>query len=185
MVNNNIVDLNKNNNTVDTVNNGNSANNINNSNNVNEIKIAKKFEFFDVTADIGFTAYGLSLTEGFQNAANALFEVITDTNLVNVEVLKDIEIKSEDLISLLYDFLEELLFLHETEFLLFSEFNVKDIKQITENNEDFFILNATVGGEAIDWNKHQQKAEVKAITFHQMNVFKNNNVWNLKAILDL
>ena len=42
-----------------------------------------KFEFFDVTADVGYKAYGHSLGNAFENAAIAMFEVITDTSKVN------------------------------------------------------------------------------------------------------
>ena len=80
----------------------------------------KKFEFFDVTADIGFYAYGNNLNEAFENAGLALFNIISKTDNINPITSKSFEITSEDKVSLLYDFLEELLFLHEIEFMLFS-----------------------------------------------------------------
>ena len=67
----------------------------------------------------------------------------------------EFEVTSEDEVSLLYDFLEELLFYHETEFMLFSEFQVE-----------------------IDENFH------KAITFHKMAVKKTDHV-EVQAIVDL
>ena len=72
----------------------------------------KNYEYFDVTADIGFKAYGESLNEAFENAGLAIFNIISDTS--NVEPKKEIsfKVRSEDEISLLYDFLEELLFYH-------------------------------------------------------------------------
>ena len=84
----------------------------------------KKFEYFDVTADIGFKAYGESLNEAFENAGLAIFNIISDTS--NIDAVKEIsfKVRSEDEISLLYDYLEELLFYHEIEFMLFSEFHV-------------------------------------------------------------
>ena len=39
-----------------------------------------KFEFFDVTADVGYRAYGKTMNDAFSNAALALFEVMTDTS---------------------------------------------------------------------------------------------------------
>ena len=111
----------------------------------------KKFEFFDVTADIGFYAYGNNLNEAFENAGLAL----------------------------LYDFLEELLFLHEIEFMLFSEFKV-----MIDKIGDGYHLNATIEGEEINWDKHYRGEEVKAITFHKMNIVEGNAV-KLSAIVDL
>ena len=63
----------------------------------------KPFEFFDVTADIGYRAYGETLNEAFQNAGLALFEVITDTSVLKPLIKKNISLKSEDKKALLYD----------------------------------------------------------------------------------
>ncbi|MDP3034685.1 MAG: archease, partial [Methanobacteriaceae archaeon] len=83
-----------------------------------------KFEFFDVTADAGFWAYGSTLEESYENAGLAMFEIMTDTTKVSPVVKKEFTIESEDKVSLLYDWLEELLFLHDVEFILFSKFKV-------------------------------------------------------------
>ena len=136
----------------------------------------KKFEYFDVTADIGFKSYGKDLNEAFENASLAIFNIISDTSDIDAKIEKAIEITSEDEVSLLYDYLEELLFLHEVEFMLFSQFDV--------NIDDNLHLKATIKGEEINWDKHERKTEIKAITFHKMQVEKSNIV-KLQAIVDL
>ena len=136
----------------------------------------KKFEYFEVTADIGFKAYGKSLNEAFENAGLAIFNIISNTDDINPTREISFEITSEDNVSLLYDYLEELLFYHEVEFMLFSEFHV----EIDEN----LHLEATIKGEAIDWDKHERKTEIKAITFHMMEVKKADHA-ELQAIVDL
>ncbi|WP_407392386.1 archease [Methanobrevibacter sp.] len=136
----------------------------------------KSYEYFDVTADIGIMAFGNDLNEAFENAGMAMFNVITDTGDVASSKEISFEIASEDYVSLLYDYLEELLFFHETEFMLFSEFHVKI--------DDDYHLKATVRGEDIDWEKHERKTEIKAITFHQMDVEVDSPV-SVRAILDL
>lgn len=135
-----------------------------------------KYEYFQTTADMGFNAYGKNLNEAFENAALAMFNIITDTD--NVEPKSEItfEITSEDEVSLLYDYLEELLFHHETDFMLFSKFNVEI--------DDNLHLKATISGEEINWDRHERKTEIKAITFHKMQVKKTDNV-KLRAIVDL
>ena len=139
----------------------------------------KQFEFFDVTADIGFYAYGNNLNEAFENSALALFNIISKTDTINPVNSKSFDLDSEDKVSLLYDFLEELLFLHEIEFMLFSQFRV-NIKK----SDLGYHLKATIYGEEIDWNKHYRGDEVKAITFHKMDVFEEDGV-KLSAIVDL
>ena len=134
------------------------------------------FEYFEVTADIGFRAYGESLNEAFENAGLAIFNIISDTDGVTPATEISFEVASEDEVSLLYDYLEELLFYHEVEFMLFSEFHV----EIDEN----LRLKATIRGEAIDWDRHERKTEIKAITFHEIEVRKTNPI-ELQAIVDL
>lgn len=136
----------------------------------------KSFEYFDVTADIGFKSYGKNLNQAFENAGLAIFNIISDTKDINPTNEISFEITSEDEVSLLYDYLEELLFYHEVEFMLFSEFHV----EIDENLK----LKATIKGEEIDWDKHERKTEIKAITFHKMHVKKTDSV-ELQAIVDL
>ncbi len=138
-----------------------------------------KYEYFDVTADIGFNAYGINLNEAFENASLAIFNIISDTDNINPDNEFKFTIVSEDKVSLLYDYLEELLFYHEVEFMLFSDFTVK-IKK-TNNN---YQLNAIIKGEEINWDKHERKSEIKAITFHQMEI-KEKEYVELKTIVDL
>ena len=136
----------------------------------------KCFEYFDVTADIGFKAYGNNLNDAFKNASLAIFNIISDTKDVIPKKEITFEITSEDEVSLLYDYLEELLFYHETEFMLFSEFQIEI--------DDNLNLKAKIIGEEINWDKHERKTEIKAITYHQMQVIKTDHV-ELQVIVDL
>jgi len=136
----------------------------------------KNFEYFDVTADIGFISYGKDMNEAFENAGLAIFNIISDTSDISHEKEITFEVDSEDEVSLLYDYLEELLFYHEIEFMLFSEFHVEIDEKLH--------LKATIKGEEINWDKHERKTEIKAITYHQMDVKKTDHV-ELRAIVDL
>jgi SHS2 domain-containing protein len=145
--------------------------------------IKKPYEFFDVTADIGFLAYGETLDDAYQNASLAMFDVMTDTNKVDQTLNKTIKIESEDKVSLLYDYLDELLFLTETELMFFSKFDIS-INKLENNSENNYILKGTIFGEHINWNKHERRSEVKAVTFHLMNVEKDN-IFKVRVVLDL
>jgi len=137
-----------------------------------------KYEFFDVTADVGYKAYGETLEESFENAALALFEVITDTAKVKCIMKREISIESEDLFALLFDWLSELIFLHDSEFLVFSKFKVKIVK-----NKENYGLNAVVCGEAFDLMIHESREDVKAATYHLMDI-KEENGYMVQVILD-
>ncbi|NYB51579.1 MAG: archease [Methanobacteriaceae archaeon] len=138
-----------------------------------------KFEFFDVTADVGFRAYGENLEEAFQNAGLATFEVMTDTSRIKQNIKREIILESEDEKALLYDWLSELLFLHDYEGLVFSEFTV----QITSKEDGKFIIKAEIWGEEFNQSIHEVRDEVKAVTFHLMEIEKNNACM-VQVILD-
>lgn len=132
-----------------------------------------RFKFFRHTADTKFRAYGASLNEMFENAGLAFFEVMTNTKKVRPLIKKEFTIKSQDNKSLLYDFMEELLFLHETEHLLFSRFKIKiDAKE--------FTLSCIAYGEEIN-ESHERRALVKAVTYNEMMITKEF----VQVVLDL
>ncbi len=143
-----------------------------------------KFEFFDVTADVGYKAYGNSLANAFENAAIAMFEVITDTSTVKPLIKKQIRLEAEDECAILYDWLSELLFLHDSEYLVFSKFDIKIDSKI-EGDIEGYILDASAYGEEFDPSKHERRSEVKAVTYHMMDIkIKNLNII-LQVILDI
>ena len=142
-----------------------------------------KFKFFDVTADVGYRAYGHTLSEAFVNAALAMFEVITDTSRVRPRITKYLKVESEDEQALLYDWLSELLFVHDTEYLVFSDFKVK-IEMKIEKDEKIYFLEASASGEEFDHDVHESRDEVKAVTYHMMDI-KNEKGYMVQVILDI
>jgi SHS2 domain-containing protein len=142
-----------------------------------------KYEFFDVTADVGYRAYGKNLGNAFENAAIAMFEVITDTSNVKPEIEKHIQLEAEDKYAILYDWLSELLFFHDSEYMVFSKFNVK-INSKVEEGEKKYLLKASAFGEEFDPDRHERRSEVKAVTFHMMDI-KVDKMFILQVILDI
>jgi SHS2 domain-containing protein len=138
----------------------------------------KKFEFINITtADVAFIAYGKDLSELFANCALAMFEVMVNTEQIAHKVKREVKVKGHDLLSLLFEWLNELLFYYGAENLAFSRFEVK----VDEKN---FAANATCYGEEINPEKHETKTEVKACTMHKMKIEKNE-IWKARVILDV
>ena len=140
----------------------------------------QKFEFFDVTADVGYKAYGNTLDNAFENAALAMFEVITDTTKIEPKVERKIEVESEDECALLYDWLSEFLVMLDVDFLVFSKFEVK-----IQKKDDGLVLNGTAWGEEFNPEIHESRAEVKAVTYHWMDVKYENGKYMVQVILDI
>jgi SHS2 domain-containing protein len=139
----------------------------------------EKFEFFDVTADVGYKAYGNTLEEAFENAALAMSEVMTDTSKIEPKVERKIQVESEDECALLYDWLSEFLVLLDVDFLVFSKFKVE-----IEKKDEGFSLEGTVWGEEFNPEIHESRAEVKAVTYHLMDVRKDDG-YMVQVILDI
>jgi SHS2 domain-containing protein len=78
-----------------------------------------KFEFLEHTADVYIAAHGKTLEEAFENAALAMFEVMTDTETVSPDLEDSVEVEAEDEYALLYSWLEALLVKFETQNMLY------------------------------------------------------------------
>jgi len=125
----------------------------------------RKWEHYEHTADVGIRGYGESLEEAFEAVALALFDVMVDVRKVESKECRQVEVEGEDMMALLYNFLEELLVLHDMEGLVFGDVDV-EIEKTTEG----YRLKAKACGEPLDYEKHEPKEEVKAITYHEMKI---------------
>lgn len=132
------------------------------------------------TADIAFESYGKTLKEAFENAGRAVFGIITDISCVKKVQKRDILLESEDVGSLLFDWIDEILFYWDSERLVFSGFDVNITK-----SEKGYILNAVIWGEEIDPKKHEIRQNVKSPTYHMMKIEEIRGRWILRMVLDL
>ncbi len=137
----------------------------------------KRYKILDHTADIGVIVYGEDLKALFENAGEAFFHIITDLKKVKLRIEKHIVIEGESLERLLVDWLSELLYLHDVENLLFKQFKIESV------GEDG--LKAVAKGEPFEEGVHAIKTEVKAVTYHQIEVRQEKGRWRAQVIFDL
>ena len=137
----------------------------------------KRFEILDHTADIGVIVYGEDLKTLFENAGKAFFHVITDLRKVRGRTERWIEIGGEALDRLMVDWLSELLYLHDVESLLFKRFKIESVGEEG--------LRAVVKGERFQEGVHVIKTEVKAVTYHRIEVRQKDGHWRAQIIFDL
>jgi len=140
----------------------------------------KKYKFFDHTADVLFEAEGKSLDELFEAAGLATEETQVDLKDVKQKIKKEISLEKDNVEMLLFDFLQELIFLKDAELLLFSKIKV-DVKE----EKSIYRLKAQLVGEKIDPKKHNLKVDVKAVTLHRFEVKKTKTGWFARVILDI
>lgn len=141
----------------------------------------EKFEFLEHTADVYVAAHGADLAEAFENAALAMFEVMTDTAKVTADAEGSLTVEAEDEYALLYSWLEALLVKAEVNGMLYSKFKISSL----DETEDGFKLTAAMWGEKFNSAKHLQKVAVKAVTYHRMEIIKALSKVTLEFILDI
>jgi SHS2 domain-containing protein len=120
-----------------------------------------RYEEIEHTADVGIRAYGHSLSELFANAAEGMFSLIADLRTVRPVGEVEVRVTSEDAPTLLLRWLSDLLYLHETQHLLFCTF---------EPNVRGTSLDGVARGEVIDKKRHELKLAIKAVTRHKLSV---------------
>ncbi len=138
-----------------------------------------EYKYLEHTADVKFQAYGKSMEEAFGNAALALFNVMIDTKKIKNKTRKTIKVKGNDLKSLLYNFLEEFLFLLDTQGFMLGK--ISDIKIIKKKNT--YQLSALASGD--EAGSYETKGDVKAVTYNEMEIKKEKNKTTLQVVLDV
>ncbi len=126
------------------------------------------------TADVKFQAYGKTLEEAFENSALALINRICDKKIKSVRKIK-FKVKGKDLEALMYNFLEEFLYLIDSERFLASKIKVK-IKNKKE-------IETEVWGDNL--KNYALDIHVKAVTYNEMYVKKQGDKWVAQVVLDI
>ena len=124
---------------------------------------------------MGLVAYGKSLAEAFANAAYGLFSLIVEPNKVKEKESREVTVQAQDTESLLFYWINELIYIFEVERLLFKSF---DITEFTGQS-----LEATCWGEKYDPSRHQLKTGVKSATYHMLKVDGEEN--RVQVIFDV
>lgn len=140
-----------------------------------------RFKFFKHTADVEFEAYGKTIEEAFENAAIALQEVMVNTKKVELKITKEISTESEDMKSLLYDFLEKFLIFHDAENLVFGKIRIIKIWK----SADKWKIEARAMGEEFDEKKHEPRTVVKAVTYFDMDIGRKDSQFFVHVVLDI
>ncbi|AJZ76289.1 archease [Candidatus Nitrosotenuis cloacae] len=136
------------------------------------------YKSLEHATDAIFEVTAPNLEEAFVIAAKSVIETILDVNTIEEKEEKTLEVSGKDLSYLLYNWLEELIILTITD-----GFAAKRITVNIEKNAEYKIL-ARFWGEQIDIKKHHFKVEIKAPTFHEMEVKQGDTIY-MKYLLDL
>lgn len=138
------------------------------------------YKFLDHTADIAVEVTGSSLEDLFTASAAALHESIVEKHILENREEKQFLFTDDSIEELLVSFLSELNFL-----ILTSKWMFNSIKEIKINKNDKWQLDAVLSGETFNPAKHILKEEIKAVTYHQMNITEEKGIYKTKIIFDI
>ncbi len=136
-----------------------------------------KYETIDHTADFGIRVFGADAKDLFANAAFALFDLITDIDALKGLNEYKVRITGDDWPDTMVNWLRELLYLWTCKEMLVK---ATDIFYLTEHE-----VTARVNFDLFDPDRHEIKNEIKAVTYHQLQVESTPLEWESKIIFDV
>jgi SHS2 domain-containing protein len=139
--------------------------------------LAGGYRYLDHMTDAVIEAYGGSLEEAFENAARGLNDTMIDLKTVRPNREIKIAATGHDLHSLLFDWLDKVMLLLVADGIVMSEFSVK-IK-------NGYSLEGVAKGERLDLDRHRYKVEIKAVTYHEMQITEEKGKATIRFLLDL
>jgi len=138
---------------------------------------AKPYEVFEHTADVGLHASGATLRELFAHVAEGMESLLVSPEQVRAQFGREIRVEGHDAVSLLINWLNELIFLFDTEYLIFRHFEIDDLSETR--------LHAFARGEAYDAQRHDLGSAIKAATWHDAAVERVEDGYRATVIFDI
>ena len=139
--------------------------------------VQRPYEVFEHTADVGIHAFGHTLPELFIHAAQGMESLVVAPEQIGESVSREIAVEGHDIVSLLVAWLNELVFLFDTEYLLFRTF---EIHAFTETS-----LHGRASGEPYDAQRHELSSAIKAVTWHEAAVERTEDGYKARVIFDI
>ncbi len=135
--------------------------------------MTSRFEQLEHTADLALRIYGRDLRELFANAAYAMFSQLAEVARIGQAIERTVRVQGTDCESLLVNWLNELLYLHETEGELYSAFRIDELSSE--------CLEATVHGAPFD----EVYTIIKAATYHDLRISKTREGFAVTIVFDV
>jgi len=142
--------------------------------------MASKFKFVDHTADIAVDAEADTIEELFIISAQAWKESVFGESIIEEKEKKKIDIAERDTELLLVKFLDELNFLFQA-----KKWACGSIKEIIIKKNKEWYLSALILGELFKEKKHSVNAEIKAVTFHQLEIRNISGKYSTRIVFDI
>ena len=136
-----------------------------------------KYELLDHTADLGIHVFGRDPGDLFTTAALAMFDQIVDTDISGGDRKLSVTVSGADWADLMVNWLRELLYLWTVKELLVAGIDISSLKESK--------LSAEIMMCPFDTDLHPIKNEIKAVTYHQIDVVHGTMGWEARIIFDI
>jgi len=130
----------------------------------------------DHTADIGIIARGSDLHVLFSNAASGMLSLLIGIDTLRRDTTREIRLEARDIESLLVEWLNELLYIIYTDRLVLCKFDI-----LIDGNR----LVAICAGQKMDLKDHRFRREIKAATYHDLEIVQRDGEYSVKIIFDI
>jgi SHS2 domain-containing protein len=135
------------------------------------------FSVLDHTADLRIRIRGKDLRDLFEKAAKSMTHVmVKGVSSENADTL-ELSVQGTDLSDLMVRWLGEILYLFEGEHQVVTAVKINAISPT--------YLDATLKTVPFDLNLYEVLCEVKAVTYHQIEVVQEDDRWETRVTLDL
>jgi SHS2 domain-containing protein len=135
----------------------------------------------DHTGDVAIDAEAPTEEDLFACCAAALFEILAEPLGPGPRREAHVSAEAPDDEVLMVRWLRELLYLHSTERWIFAEFEVA-----LEGGEGAGRrLSGIARGEIFDPERHDIRTELKAVTYHQIRVGRDGDLWRARVVFDV
>ena len=141
------------------------------------------YEILEHTADVGLVAHGATLGAVFANAAAGMYALMVDPDTVQPHDERTVRIAGADGERLLVAWLLELLFLTDTEGLVFSTFRASVQPEALPGG--LWWLDAQARGESFDPARHAQHVVIKAVTHHRLSLKHDDRGYHARLLFDI
>lgn len=134
-------------------------------------------ELENITADLGIEAWGKNLEGAFASTAHGLAFLLSDPPENDWPVTRNIKVEAPSVASLLVQFLNEIIYLEDTDGFLPGRVTSLQIRNNT--------LEADLSGYVFDPDIHELKSHIKAATYHGLDITEEEDCVRIRVIFDV
>jgi SHS2 domain-containing protein len=141
------------------------------------METSKRYRITPHHSELAVKVFGSSQNELFANSAWALFDVITETEKIELKERLPLEVEGTDRDDLLVNWVRELLYFYQG-----SGYLLRDFRMLELGDK---LLKAEVSGEKIDPDRHEIKREIVAVAYDKSRMAKTGDQWTAQLIFEV